>query len=118
ARTFSGLRAAGTNNVDMAIHKNTYLREKLNLQFRAECFNLANRPQFGPPGQVFGNAQFGLVSAQANLSRVYQFALKLTMYSSTSCSSGFCIGVGQRKPMTVTPLLAIFLLVFSIVTST
>jgi hypothetical protein len=78
-RTFSGLRAAGTNNLDLSIHKNTYIREKLNLQFRAECFNLANGPQFAPPGQVLGNAQFGVVSAQANLSRVYQFALKLTM---------------------------------------
>ena len=79
ARTFGGLRAAGTNNIDMSIHKNTYLSEKVKLQFRAECFNLANRPQFGPPGQVFGNAQFGLVSAQGNLPRVYQFALKLIM---------------------------------------
>jgi hypothetical protein len=58
--------------------KNTNIAEKVSLQFRAECFNLMNHPQFAPPNVNFGNAQFGVVSAQANLSRVVQFALKIT----------------------------------------
>jgi hypothetical protein len=33
--------------------------------------------QFAPPGQVKGNAQFGVVSSQLNLPRLVQFALRL-----------------------------------------
>jgi hypothetical protein len=79
SRTLSGLRGAGVRNADFAVHKNTHLREKLNLQFRAECFNLMNHPQFAPPGQSLGTAQFGVVSAQQNLPRVVQFGLKLIL---------------------------------------
>jgi hypothetical protein len=76
-RTLSGLRDAGTRQLDFSLHKNTNLTEKLRLQFRTEVFNITNTPQFAPPNAVFGNAQFGVVSAQSNLPRIVQFALKL-----------------------------------------
>lgn len=76
-RTFGGSRYDGANSLDLSLIKNTTLKEKLRLQFRAEFFNLTNTPQFGPPNTVFGSPQFGIVAAQANQPRIIQFALKL-----------------------------------------
>jgi len=76
-RTYSGLRDDGTREIDVSLMKNTRLREKLHLQFRAEAFNLTNAPRFAPPGQSFGAPGFGVVSSQSNQPRVLQFALKL-----------------------------------------
>lgn len=78
ARTYSGLRSDGTRQLDISLIKNTKIAEKVNLQFRAESFNVTNTPRFEPPNQTFGNAQFGVVSAMGNLPRVMQFALKLS----------------------------------------
>src|SRR5580704_4276924 len=39
-------------NVDFSITKNTKLTERLNLQLRAEFFNIFNHPQFALPGGV------------------------------------------------------------------
>ncbi len=77
ARTLGGLRSDGTAQIDATLTKNTRILEKLNLQFRAEVFNLTNSARFSPPNQVFGNAQFGIVAAQNNLPRIVQFGLKL-----------------------------------------
>jgi len=78
ARTLSGLRASGLKQFDMTLKKTTTIHERLKLQFRAEFFNLANTPQFAPPGTALGANGFGVVSAQNNQPRVIQFALKLT----------------------------------------
>ena len=43
------MRSQGIANWDAALFKGTALTEKLNLQFRAEVFNLFNRVQFGQP---------------------------------------------------------------------
>ena len=64
----------GTRGIGRAI------TERLNLQFRAEAFNLFNRVQFGQPNTVCcstSNASFGVISSQLNLPRVVQFALRL-----------------------------------------
>lgn len=76
-RSFSGLRSDGTKNVDVSLHKNTHLSERLILQFRAEAFNLTNTPVFAPPNTSFGAGAFGTVRSQANQPRILQFALKL-----------------------------------------
>ncbi|MDQ6665718.1 MAG: carboxypeptidase regulatory-like domain-containing protein, partial [Acidobacteriota bacterium] len=78
-RTFGGTRTDGISQVDLSMHKNTNLTEKLKLQFRAEFFNLTNTPHFAPPNTNFGNPLFGVVSAQSNQPRIIQFALKLLM---------------------------------------
>ena len=39
----------GINNWDMALLKNTQLTERINLQFRAELFNVFNHAQFENP---------------------------------------------------------------------
>jgi hypothetical protein len=77
-RTYNGCRSDGVAQIDVTFTKNTRFLERFNLQFRAEMFNLTNSARFAPPNQVFGNPQFGVVSAQGNLPRVVQFGLKLS----------------------------------------
>jgi hypothetical protein len=78
ARVDPGLRAAGINNWDLAIFKKTRIREDMNLEFRAEAFNLFNRVQFAAPStDVNSPATFGVVTSQANRPRIMQFALRL-----------------------------------------
>ena len=78
SRNDPNLRGAGVANWDLSAFKNFPFGPdgKLNLQFRAEFFNIFNRVQFGAPGQVFGTSQFGVVSTQQNLPRLVQFALR------------------------------------------
>jgi Carboxypeptidase regulatory-like domain len=78
SRTLPDVRTHGINNFDFSIFKNTYFgpEARLNLQFRAEFFNLFNRTNFGTPGQTLGTPQFGIVSSQRNEPRLVQFALK------------------------------------------
>ena len=52
-------------------------REDTRLDFRAECFNLLNHPQFGAPGGDFNSPLFGVVNTTINNPRLIQFALKL-----------------------------------------
>ena len=76
-RTFGGCRSDITSQVDVTFSKNTRFREKWNVQFRAEMFNITNTPRFAPPNQNFGNPQFGVVNSQGNQPRIVQFGLKL-----------------------------------------
>lgn len=76
-REFANLRAAGINNSDFALFKDTKLNERFDLQFRAEFFNLWNRAQFGMPANLYGAGGFGEVFGQANNPRLVQFALRL-----------------------------------------
>jgi hypothetical protein len=73
-------------NTDFSIIKDfpMSLREGMNLQFRAEFFNLLNHPQFymggiGDLGEQDINtpSSFGVINQALNTSRVIQFALKL-----------------------------------------
>jgi hypothetical protein len=73
------LRADGQANWDAALFKNFPIDSegKRNVQFRFETFNLFNRVQFGYPGDTQGLPNFGVVSSQANLPRILQFALRV-----------------------------------------
>jgi hypothetical protein len=53
-----------------------FLREQVNLEFRAEVFNLTNTPPLGAPNIVLGSAGFGSITSAGD-PRVIQFALKL-----------------------------------------
>jgi hypothetical protein len=66
----------GVINQDLAIEKRFPIREPLNLQFRAEVFNLANHADFGRPDSTVEDATFGHVFS-ALAPREFQFALKL-----------------------------------------
>lgn len=66
----------GTKNVDLSLFKNNYFRERFNLQFRAEFFNMLNDTNFGPPAAAIDGPKFGVVSATGP-AREIQFAFKL-----------------------------------------
>jgi hypothetical protein len=68
----------GTKVVDFGAYKNFTLTEALKLQFRAETFNLFNRPDFAQPGNTLGTPQFGRITKTSNDSREIQLALRLT----------------------------------------
>jgi hypothetical protein len=61
---------------DFSVERHTRLNERINLVFRADCFNLTNHPNFDRPGLIFGTSNFGRISSAEN-SRQIQFALRL-----------------------------------------
>jgi hypothetical protein len=73
------LRASGVANWDASAYKTFPFThsEKVNMQFRAEAFNLFNRVQFGYPGEQQGSSNFGIVSSQLNNPRLLQFSLRM-----------------------------------------
>ncbi|PYS38356.1 MAG: TonB-dependent receptor [Acidobacteria bacterium] len=77
----------GFYNLDMSLFKRIPLKERLNLQFRAEAFNILNHANFNSP--IAGNVVFdtsdpskyagtaGTITETANRERQIQFALRL-----------------------------------------
>jgi hypothetical protein len=78
-RTDPQVRAPGVADWDSAVVKKFPIARdgKVNVQFRAEVYNLFNRVQFGYPGETQGTANFGIVGSQQNLPRILQFALRV-----------------------------------------
>jgi hypothetical protein len=71
------LRGPGFFDIDTSIFKDFRLTERARLQFRAEAFNLENRPNFNNPNStVSSGVTFGKITSAAD-PRVLQFALKL-----------------------------------------
>jgi len=64
--------------------KNTRIRESVNIQFRAEAFNVLNHPNFAQPNRTATSADFGRITATRTArgdlgsSRQIQLGLKLT----------------------------------------
>lgn len=78
SRTDSNLRGDGVNNWDFAVYKTTHIAERFNIQFRTEIFNIFNRVQFAAPDGNLADPTAGLITAQQNNPRLFQFALRLT----------------------------------------
>ena len=75
-------RGPATKNLDFSVFRNFAFKERFNLQFRAEAFNLSNTPQFFLPSAnssslTIGNAAFGKLNSSASTGRQLQFGLKL-----------------------------------------
>lgn len=66
----------GLASWDSTLQRQFRLNEKLNLDFRAEVFNLTNHPNFNRPGLIMGTSQFGQITSADN-SRQIQFAMRL-----------------------------------------
>lgn len=76
------LPGPGLFSMDTSFFKDVAVKEGMNLQFRAEFFNVLNRTNFGPPAIVtFSGGNYspsaGAITATATTSRQVQFALKL-----------------------------------------
>ena len=76
-RLHPSLRTDFIEAFDFSIFKNFSVTERLQVQFRAEWFNLANHPIFGFPGTTPGRSNFGAITRQANRPRQTQLALKI-----------------------------------------
>jgi Carboxypeptidase regulatory-like domain/TonB-dependent Receptor Plug Domain len=84
----NSLRGPAINELDFSVVKNTSFRavsEHMNLQFRAEAYNLLNHPNFSPPiaNRTLFNANgstvgtYGNITATATNMRQIQLAVKL-----------------------------------------
>jgi hypothetical protein len=71
-----GPRNPGISTWDTSVFKNLPISETKFFQFRAEAFNLWNKPQFGVPNSTVGTPSFGQISSLATNPRQVQFALK------------------------------------------
>jgi Carboxypeptidase regulatory-like domain/TonB dependent receptor len=70
-------------STDLSLIKDTKLHERLNLQFRADAFDVLNRPNFGNPNLTVGSLTFGAITSTRfpngdfGSARQLQLALKL-----------------------------------------
>lgn len=70
------LDGPGYQNFNASLVKRTAITERLNLQLRAEVFNLFNHPNFGFPDNFLGSPSFGRITT-ARDPRHIQFGAKL-----------------------------------------
>jgi hypothetical protein len=70
------LRGPELFNTDMGAFKNFVFRERWNVQFRAEFFNVFNKANFNNPGTSINSGTFGLITS-ARDPRIGQLALKI-----------------------------------------
>jgi hypothetical protein len=83
-RTLPDVRNPGVVQVDMSLIKNIHIKERFNLQFRAESFNIANHTNLGLVNGTFSpganglnnSSTFGTITS-ARDPRSLQFGLKL-----------------------------------------
>jgi hypothetical protein len=72
----NAVRGPGVSQVDLSLLKTFGVTEHARLQFRAECFNLANHANFGIPDNDIASPNFGRV-LEAGAPRLMQFGIKL-----------------------------------------
>jgi hypothetical protein len=66
----------GTRNWDLMLGKN-FRREKLDVQFRAEFYNVLNHPSLNQPNRYADTAAFGTITSTLLQNRQIQFGVKL-----------------------------------------
>jgi hypothetical protein len=69
------VRGPGIEDVDLSLFKYFTISETKRVQFRAECFNLLNHPNFGLPENDLQSPAFGQI-LQAASPRLLQLAIK------------------------------------------
>ena len=79
ARVDPVLRSQGLTDFDFSLAKTTPIRESVNLQFRAEAFNLFNHPYFYTPGTQMAGNNYDDINTQNNppVPRLIQLSLRL-----------------------------------------
>ena len=70
------VRGPGLQNADLMIGKTFRITERVNLEFRAEAFNVSNTPPLNDPNGSFGSAAFGSITSAGN-PRDFEFVGKL-----------------------------------------
>ncbi|HUJ23586.1 MAG TPA: carboxypeptidase regulatory-like domain-containing protein [Bryobacteraceae bacterium] len=69
------VRGPGIADVDLSLFKSFAIGESKRIQFRAECFNIANHANFGLPQNDIASPEFGQI-LEAGSPRLFQLALK------------------------------------------
>jgi hypothetical protein len=70
------VRGPGLQDADLMISKKFRVSERVNLEFRAEVFNISNTPPLNDPNGSFGSAAFGTITSAGN-PRDFEFAAKV-----------------------------------------
>jgi hypothetical protein len=70
------VRGPGLQDADLMIGKTFPIREKVDLELRAEVFNVTNTPPLGDPNGSFGSAAFGSITTAGN-PRVFELVGKI-----------------------------------------
>ena len=70
------VRGPGLQNADLMIGKTFRITERVNIEFRAEAFNVSNTPPLNDPNGIFGPAAFGSISSAGN-PRTFEFVGKV-----------------------------------------
>jgi hypothetical protein len=70
------VRGPGLQNADLMIGKTFRVTERMNIEFRAEAFNVSNTPPLNDPNGSFGSAAFGSITSAGN-PRVFEFVGKV-----------------------------------------
>jgi hypothetical protein len=60
------VRGPGLQDADLMIGKTFPIREKMNMELRAEAFNVTNTPPLADPNGSFGSAAFGSITTAGN----------------------------------------------------
>ena len=72
------IRGPGLTNYDFSVFRTFPIKERVNLQFRAEFYNLTNTPHFSNPNAIVGSAAFGIITSSGyNGSRMVQLGLRM-----------------------------------------
>ena len=79
----NAMRGPGQRNLDMSLFRTFKLTQDVNLQFRAEGFNITNTPHFSNPNGNVNSSNFGKIlstdgSWAMGRSRQFRFGLRLT----------------------------------------
>jgi hypothetical protein len=70
------IRGPGLQDADLMIGKTFRVTERINVEFRAEVFNVSNTPPLNDPNASFGSAAFGTITSAGN-PRDFEFAAKV-----------------------------------------
>ena len=77
----NSLRTNSFHNLDISLTRRFPIRERANLEFRADAFNISNTAILGSGtsniNSTLGNRNFGVITGTANTERQIQFSLKL-----------------------------------------
>jgi hypothetical protein len=73
----NSLRTDPWHNLDMSLTRMFPIKERTNLQFRCDFFNISNSVVLGQPQSTLGNPNFGVITGTQNTQREIQFSMKL-----------------------------------------
>jgi hypothetical protein len=73
----NALRSQWYRDLDLSLFKNFPIKERAQVQFRVEGFNMLNTPIFSTPNTAVGNPAFGSISSTVNTERQFQMSLKI-----------------------------------------